>query len=146
MVTYQKELKTTGYLNYFGTMVTNDARCTRKNKCRITITKAAFNRKNLFISKLDLNLRKKLVRWYIWSTTIYGAETWTLRTADYKHLESFEMWCWTRMVKISWTERVRNEEVAYRVKDEENRLHTIKKEKGYLDWSHLVYVLPFKTH
>ena len=119
-------------------MVTNDARCTRKNKCRIAITKAAFNRKNLFISKLDLNLRKRLVRWYIWSTTIYGTETWTLRTADQKYLESFEMWCWRWMVKISWTDRVRNEEVAYRVKDEENRLHTIKQEKGYLDWSHLV--------
>jgi len=35
-----------------------------------------------------------------------------IRAADQKHLESFEMWCWRRMEKISWTDHVRNEEVA----------------------------------
>ena len=40
-----------------------------------------------------------------------GAETWTLRAADQKQLESFEMWCWRRM-EISWTDHVRNEEVV----------------------------------
>jgi hypothetical protein len=34
----------------------------------------------------------------------------------HKHLESFEMWCWRRMEKISWTDHVRNEEVLLRVK------------------------------
>jgi hypothetical protein len=41
---------------------------------------------------------------------LYGAETWTLRAVDQKHLESFEMWCWRRMEKTSWTDHVRNEE------------------------------------
>jgi hypothetical protein len=44
-----------------------------------------------------------------------GAETWTLPKVDQKYLESFEMWCWRRMEKISWTDRVRNEEVLHRV-------------------------------
>ena len=43
------------------------------------MAKAAFSKKTLFISKLDLNLRKKLVKCYIWSITLYGAETWTIR-------------------------------------------------------------------
>jgi hypothetical protein len=47
--------------------------------------------------------------------TLYSAETWTLRKVDKKHLESFEIWCWKRMEKISQTDRVRNE-VLYRVK------------------------------
>ena len=42
---------------------------------------------------------------------LYGVETWTLRAADQKYLESFEMWCWRRMEKISWTDHVRNEDV-----------------------------------
>jgi hypothetical protein len=43
----------------------------------------AFNKKkNLFTSKLELNLRKKLVKCYIWSIALYGAETWTLRKVD----------------------------------------------------------------
>jgi hypothetical protein len=79
---------------------------------------------------LNLNLRKKLVKCYIWSIALYGAETWTLRKIDKKYLESFEMWCWRRMEKISWTDRVRNEEVLHRVKKERNIVHTVKRRKA----------------
>jgi hypothetical protein len=78
-----------------------------------------------------LELRKKLVKCYIWSTALYGVETWTLRAVDQKHVESFEMWCWRRMEKISWTDHVRNEEVLLRVKEQRNILHEISKRKGY---------------
>jgi hypothetical protein len=47
-----------------------------------------------------------------------------------KHLESFEMWCWRRMKKISWTDHVRNEEVLLRVKVQRNILHEIRKQKA----------------
>jgi len=46
----------------------------------------AFNKKKtLFTTKLDLILRKKLIKYYIWSMALYGAETWTLRAADQKY-------------------------------------------------------------
>ena len=70
-----------------------------------------------------LNLRKELVKCYIWSMALYGAETWTLRAVDQKYLENFEMWCWRRMEKISWTDHVRNEEVLLRVNEQRNILH-----------------------
>jgi hypothetical protein len=73
---------------------------------------------------------KKSVKCYIWSIAFYGAETWTLRRVDQKHLESFEMWCWRRMEKISWTDHVRNEEVLLRVKEQRNILHEISKLKA----------------
>ena len=88
-----------------------------------------------FTSKLDLNLRKKLIKCYIWSTALYGAETWALRAADQKYLGSFEMWCWRRMEKISWTDHVRYEEVLLRVNEQRNILQ--KKTEDLLDWSHL---------
>ncbi|GFG33678.1 hypothetical protein Cfor_11728 [Coptotermes formosanus] len=90
------------------------------------MAKAAFNKKKtLFTSEVDLNLRKKVVNCCIWGTALYGAETWTLRKVDQKYLKSFETWCWRRMEKISWTDRVRNEEVLHRVKEERNILKTI---------------------
>ena len=49
---------------------------------------------------------------------------------DQKHLESFEMWCWRRMEKISWTHHVRNKEVLLRVKEQRNILHEIRKRKA----------------
>jgi len=92
------------------------------------MAKAAFNNKRaLFTSTLDLELRMKLVKCYIWSTALYGAETGTVRSVDQKQLESFKMWCWSRMERISWTDRVRNEEVLLRVKEQRNILHEISK-------------------
>jgi hypothetical protein len=70
----------------------------------IAMATAAFNKKRAhFTSTLYLKLRKKLVKCYIWNKTL-GAENWTLRAVDQKHLESFEMWYCRRMEKISWTQ------------------------------------------
>jgi hypothetical protein len=62
-----------------------------RGKSRVAMGKAAFNKKNFFTSKLDLHLRKKLVKcYYVWSIALYGAETWTLRKIGRKYLGSFE--------------------------------------------------------
>jgi hypothetical protein len=54
------------------------------------MAKAAFNKKRtLFTSTLDLELRNKLVKYYVWSVALYGAETWTPRAMDLKQPESF---------------------------------------------------------
>jgi hypothetical protein len=96
------------FFKYLGSML-NDGRCTCEIKSRIAMAKAAFNKKRaLFTSKKDLELRKKLVKCYIWSIALYGAEIWMPQVVDQKHLESFEM-CWRRMEKISWTNHVGNE-------------------------------------
>jgi hypothetical protein len=71
----QKQHENVEYIKYLGGILTNDVRCTYKIKSRIVIAKAAFNKKRaLFTSKMDLEMRKKLVKCYI-----YVAETWTLR-------------------------------------------------------------------
>jgi len=71
----------------------------------------------------------KLVKCYVWSIALYSSGTWTLRAVDQKHLKGFEMWCWRRMEKISWTDNVRNEDVLLRVKEQRNILHEIRKRK-----------------
>jgi hypothetical protein len=79
-------------------VITNEARCTHKIKSRIATAKAAFNnKKTLSTRKLDLNIRKK----HVCAKAFCGAETWTLRKIDKKRLESFHMWCWRRIEKVS---------------------------------------------
>jgi hypothetical protein len=67
-----------------GSIITYEATRTHEIKSRIAMKKAALNKKIFFIRKLDLNLRKKLAKCYIWSTALYVAETRTLRKADQK--------------------------------------------------------------
>jgi hypothetical protein len=52
-----------------------------------------FNMVIIYLCTVCLNLRKKLVKCYIWSIALYGAETLTLRKLDQKYLETFEIWC-----------------------------------------------------
>jgi hypothetical protein len=76
----QKQMENVEYFTYLGSILTNDGSCTCEIKYRIAMAKAAFNKKRtLFTSKMVLELRKKLVKCYTWSTASYGADTWTLR-------------------------------------------------------------------
>jgi hypothetical protein len=68
---------------YLGSMLTNDGRCTCEIKSRIAMAKAVFIKKMaLFTGKMDLELRTILLKGYIWSITLYGAETWMLQAVD----------------------------------------------------------------
>jgi hypothetical protein len=103
----QKQMKNLEYFNYLGRMITNDARCTCEIKSRIAMAKAAFNKKRtLFTSKMDLNLRKKLVKCYI-----LGAQLRMVLKIAHFGKQIRNTWkvllCW-RIMKISWTDRVRN--------------------------------------
>ena len=70
------QLENVECFKYLGSMLTNDGRCTCEIKSRIAMAKAAFNKKKtLFTSAMDLNLRKKLIKCYIWSMALYAAET-----------------------------------------------------------------------
>jgi hypothetical protein len=93
-----------------------------QGKTRITIAKEAFNRKmSLLTSKLNIELKKKMVRCYVWSIALYGSETWTIRKLECKYLESFEIWCWRRMEKIKWPEKVTNEQVLDRIEEDTSK-------------------------
>jgi hypothetical protein len=61
--------------------------------------------------------------------SFYSAEHWTLREIDQDCRDRYAMRCWRRMEKISWTDRVRNEEVLHVVKEETNILQALKGRK-----------------
>jgi hypothetical protein len=72
----QKQLFNVESFKYLRSMLTNVGRCTCEIKNRIAMAKAAFNKKRaLFTSKMGMELRKKLVKCYVWSIPSYGAET-----------------------------------------------------------------------
>jgi hypothetical protein len=71
---HQKQAENVEYFSSLGSMITNDARCTGEIKSRTATAKVAHQEEDLFTSKLDLELRKKRVKYYTWSMALSGAE------------------------------------------------------------------------
>jgi hypothetical protein len=83
----KKQLENLEYFNHLDSIIINDERCTYEIISRISTSKPAFHKKKfLFPRKLDLNLRNKPLKCYIWSITLFGAEIWTFRKVDNKYL------------------------------------------------------------
>jgi hypothetical protein len=70
-------------------------------------------------------VKKTLIKSCIWSVAFFGFETWTLRKNNERVINAFETWCWRRMLKIKWTDRIMNEEIFQRVKEERLLLKTL---------------------
>nr|CAH7732086.1 unnamed protein product [Callosobruchus chinensis] len=83
---------------------------------------------------LNFKLRYRLVKCYVWSVLLYGAEAWTLKAAAINRIETFEMWTLRRMLKISWTEHVKNDDVLRMAGLEDRELfeHIEKRKISYL--------------
>ena len=101
---------------YLGHTMSENGRCETEINCRIAQAKEAFgSRKELLTKSLKKSTKIKIVKTLVWTTLLYGPETWTLRKEDIRKLEALEMWIWRRMEKISWTDKITNEEVLERV-------------------------------
>jgi len=95
-----KKLEQIKQYKYLGSIIEEEGRCNKEIRARIGMGKNVFNKKKTtFCSKMDIGLRKRLVKCYVWITMLHGAETWTLRKKDIEMLERFEIWIWRRMEK-----------------------------------------------
>jgi hypothetical protein len=74
------------HFKYLGSVITRDAYFTMEIKVRVAIAKEVFNRKiSLLTWELNIKLKKKLIRCYVWSIALYGSETWKLRKLERKY-------------------------------------------------------------
>ncbi|KAJ4444481.1 hypothetical protein ANN_06273 [Periplaneta americana] len=86
-------------------------------------------RRRIFCGPLEKELRKRLVKCFVWSVELYGERTWTLQRNEGKRIEAFEMWMWRRTVRVKWTDRIRNKIVFEKVSEERMMLKLIRKRK-----------------
>ena len=112
-------------------MITDNGKCDDEIKRRIIIAKIAFSKMSKILVKpqIPLPTRIRIFHCYIWSTLMYGADTWTISKTMEKQLGAFEMWMHRRMLKIPWTDRVTNLEVINKISTRHRLFCTIQKRK-----------------
>ena len=116
---------------YLAYMATQDGKCDKEMKRRIGIARTAFQSiaKIRTSRNISIEFRSRIAKCYIWSTLLYGAETWTPTKVTSDKLEAFEMWLYRRMLRISWRKHKTNGEVLHKMKTKRSLLNTIKKRK-----------------
>lgn len=118
-------------IKYLGCLINNDGDNHTEIRSRIECARAAFNkmRKVLCSRDLRLPLRIRLLRCYVFSILLYGVEAWTINSNEMRRLEAFEMWCYRRILKISWIDKVRNLDILKHLNKNTEILCTIKRRK-----------------
>ncbi|XP_025413749.1 uncharacterized protein LOC112685915 [Sipha flava] len=96
---------------YLGSKITSDGNSVHEIKQCIALAKIAFSKKHKLLTskKIHLNIKKRLIKTYVWSIATYGCETRVINDTEKKKIEAFKMWCWMRTERISWIERKTNE-------------------------------------
>ncbi|KAJ2952534.1 hypothetical protein O0L34_g6852 [Tuta absoluta] len=116
---------------YLGCIVNEQSDHSIEIKCRIEQARSAFVKMSdlLCNRSLQVSTRVRLARCYVFSILLYGSEAWTLTEAMAKRIQAFEMWVYRRMLRISWTDKVRNDIVLQRMNKKLEVLNTIKRRK-----------------
>ena len=107
-----KEIKSVQSFDYLGVLFQNNNKEGSEVRRRIGIAKQAFwHNKTLLRSDLSLKIKRKIIETMIYPIVRYGSELWPDTVKIRKEIDAFEHWALRRVLKISWTERVSNEEV-----------------------------------
>ena len=79
-------------------------------------------KKNISIA---LKTKMRILNTLVYYIASYEAECWALKKSDEKRIQGYEMWCYRRLLRISWTDRITNEEVLQRINCQERLLNTL---------------------
>ncbi|XP_063389200.1 uncharacterized protein LOC134674985 [Cydia fagiglandana] len=124
---------------YLGSQISDDGDCDQEIVRRGQMAKAAVKRLEKIWRNRGINRKTKikLMHTLIFSIFLYASETWTLKARALRRIDAFEMWCWRRMLNISWTERRTNESILKELKIT-TRLSTICTQRVLKFFGHTV--------
>ena len=98
---------------FFGSKVTADGDCSHEIKRRLLLgRKVMTNLGSIFKSRdITLPTKVRLVKALVFPVVIYGCESWTLKKAECRRIDDFELWCWRRLLRVPWTARRSNRSI-----------------------------------
>ena len=73
---------------------------------------------NFCLSGIIVVLEVHLVKTMVFSVVMYGCESWTMKKAEHRRIDAFELWCWRRLLRVPWTARRSNQSIQKEVNPE----------------------------
>ena len=96
---------------FLGSKITADGDCSHEIKRHLLLGREVMTNLDSILKSRDITLPTKvhLVKAVVFPVVIYECESWTVKKAEYRRTDAFELWCWRRLLRVPWTARRSNQ-------------------------------------
>ena len=96
---------------FWGSKITADGDCSHEIKRRLLLGRKVMTNLDRILKSRDITLPTKvrLVKAMVFPVVMYGCESWTVKKAECRRVDAFELWCWRRLLRVPWTARRSNQ-------------------------------------
>ena len=96
---------------FLGSKITEDGDCSHEIKRRLLLGRKAMTNLDSMLKSRHIILPTKvcLVKAMVFPVVMYGCENWTIKKAESRRIDAFELWCWRRLLRVPWTARRSNQ-------------------------------------
>ena len=103
-----------------GSKITADGDCSHEIKRRLLLGRKAMTKLDSILQSRDITLPTKvhLVKATVFPVVMYECENWTMKKAEHRRTDAFELWCWRRLLRVPWTARRSNQSVLKEISPE----------------------------
>ena len=95
-------------LYFGGSQITTDWDCSHEIKRHLLLGRKAMTNLDSILKSRDVTLPKKVC---LVKVVMYGRESWTVKKAERRRIDAFELWCWRRLLRVPWTARRSNQSI-----------------------------------
>ena len=105
---------------FWGSQITADGDCSHEIKrCLLLRRKVTTNLDSILKSRhITLPTKVHLIKAMFFPVVVYGCESWTIKKAECRRIDAFELWCWRRLLRVSWTSRRSNQSILKEISPE----------------------------
>ena len=98
---------------FLGSKITADGDCSHETKRRFLLGRKVMTNLDSILKTRDITLSAKahLVKAMVFPAVMYGCESWTIKKAEHRRINAFELWCWRRLLRVPWTARRSNQSI-----------------------------------
>ena len=106
-------LETVSDFIFWGSKITADGDCSHEIKRRLLLRRKLMTNLDSIFKSRDITLLTKvhLVKAMVFPVVMHGCESWTVKNAERRRIDVFELWCWRRHLRVPWTARRSNESI-----------------------------------
>ena len=96
-----------------GSKITADGDCSHEIKRHLLLGKKVMTNLDSILKSTDTTLSTKvrLIKAMVFPVVMYGCESWTIKKAEHRRSDAFELWCWRRLLRVPWTARRSNQSI-----------------------------------